>query len=247
MAQFEMAFDTSIEVPELNERDIDTANSALAFMTPAERMQWASDTFGPGLHGTTSAGRDAAFFWDNIDRSGRDIGLTFVNTGFLHPDTLGFRDALKTRYPNQRLYECGPTEEQQAEIAAARLWEHDEDEFMRITKIEPLARLHKQLGVTAMVSAIHRDQTPHRAGLDFLVARKDGYRVHPFLDWTKDGIRSYIAENRLPSNPNPMLADGIEHRRIIYSEGEVSLLGITECGLHVVDGKLVRAPKPAED
>jgi phosphoadenosine phosphosulfate reductase len=216
-------------------------NDELAGLSATDRIAWAYDTFGDSLYATTSAGKDSALQWDGIARADVPIGVTFVNTGFLHPDTLNFRSTLVSQFGGVALHECGPEPEVLEEVSTQHLWREDPESFIGIVKLEPLQRQSRDLGVTALMSAVHRDQTEHRAGLDFLTRREDGtYRVHPFLDWSAAQVAAYLDEFQLPRNPLPLLDEGIEHRDIVYFDGAVELLGIAECGLHVEDGNTLR-------
>jgi phosphoadenosine phosphosulfate reductase len=238
---FETETVTTTPTPDFDADELRAASIAVGAMDPIDRVHWARETFPDGLYATTSAGRDAALLWDTLDRSGEPVGLTFANTGFLHPATLRFRDKLMKRYGKLVLHECGPSEAVQAEVAQEELWLKDLDLFMEIVKTGPLEQLHEQLVVKALISAVRRDQTTNRAGLDFVTRRQDGtYRVHPFLDWTKEQVRAYIDENQLPRNKLPQLAEGVEHRRIVYINGAVVLIPVAECGLNVYNGKPIR-------
>lgn len=216
-------------------------NAMLARLTPVERIRWASDTFGDLLAATTSAGRDAALLWNMLAAAEVGAPLLLADTGFLHPDTLSFRDELVGRYPKIRLHQSRPDAATLAQVSANKLWRQDPATFMELTKMKPLAQLQSDLGRVVIMSAIHRDQTPNRGGLNFFECRPDGtYRVHPFLDWTQVQVRDYIARNNLPSNPLPLLTQGVSHRQIVFVDGDVERLPIEECGLNVVDGRLVR-------
>jgi phosphoadenosine phosphosulfate reductase len=222
-------------------QSLEDINDHLGSLSATARIGWAYDTFGDGLYATTSAGRDSALQWHAIHSADVPVGLTFANTGFLHPDTLDFKSTLVSEFGGLVLHECAPEPEQVEEVKARQLWRDDPEGFMGIVKLEPLKRQSQELGVTALMSAVHHDQTANRAELDYLTRREDGsYRMHPFLDWTAARVEAYLDSFDLPRNPLPLLDEGIEHRRIVYHDGTVELLGIAECGLHVVDGSTMR-------
>jgi phosphoadenosine phosphosulfate reductase len=219
--------------------DLESANQTLAAMAPAERITWATQTFGAQLVATTSAGRDAAVLWHAL--AGTAVPFIFVNTGFLHPDTLTFKGQLVAQFPNVTLIECGPDAGQIALIANQKLWKTDPALFMERTKHAPMEHALKAHNIQAVMSAIHRDQTRNRAGMPFLNRRFDGtYRIHPFLDWSQSQVDTYISEYNLPQNQLSLLKRGISHRQVVYYQGELYIMPIEECGLHVENGHIVR-------
>lgn len=120
-----------------------------------------------------------------------------------------------------------------------------------VRKVEPLERALKS--VTHWISGLRREHSDHRA--DLPVAEMDSGRgilkLYPLIDVEESEIRAYIDAHRIPYNSlhdegfpsigcapcTRAVAPG-EHPRSgrWWWESE----GAQECGLHLVDGKLVR-------
>lgn len=178
---------------------------------------------------------------DHLSKMDRSIPVIFINTGFLPDETLLFRDYLKEEY-GLRFHEYGPSQKQIKEIADRILWEVDPQTYTRITKLEPLQRAIKERKVTALLTAVRGDQTDNRSTLDVIGDGNDGeVRIRPFIDWSSSEVSGYIDKNDLPRNP--LYAKGYElvgdWHSTIPGKGREGR-AIMECGLHMVDGKLVK-------
>jgi phosphoadenosine phosphosulfate reductase len=225
------------------ENELQVANKLLAKLSPTERIAWAVDTFGDGLFAMTSAGVDSAVILEQIAAARVSIPAIHINTGFLYPETLQFRDELQERYGFQ-LHEFGPTPEQIADIELLRLWDGDMDIYSKMTKLDPLSSAIKQLNVKALISGVRADQTDNRAGLDFLGRGSDGeIRVRPLIDWDKIRVEQYIQTHNLPRNS--LYKKGYESvgdRHLTTPGSDRQGREVMECGIHVVNGKVIRRP-----
>lgn len=156
------------------------------------------------------------------------LGLTDVR--IIHPD----REAVFARDPDGILHLADP------------------DACCRLRKKEPLERA---LGdFDAWITGRKRFQTSARAALEFF-EDEDGRRikVNPLAHWAKQDVQDYIVNNRLPRHPlvsrgypsigcmpcTSEVRDGEDERAGRWRDTSKE-----ECGIHFINGKLVRG-KPA--
>jgi phosphoadenosine phosphosulfate reductase len=221
--------------------DIESVSDHLRNLSASERIKWASRMFDNGLFAMTSAGVDSALMMDHVAKSKIDIPFIHINTGFLHHETLEFRDYLMKLY-GFKFYEFGPTEIQIKRLNDSKLWATNLDEYGLITKIEPLQAAIKKLKVKALLTGIRGDQTQNRTGINIISKGKDGeLRINPFIDWTSSMVDNYIDGNKLPRNPLYYKGFGSvgDIHTTIPGKGRNGR-EVMECGLHMVNGKLVR-------
>jgi phosphoadenosine phosphosulfate reductase len=215
------------------------ASRGLEDASTEERVDWAIHMFGSGLYCLTSAGADSAVMLDHI--AGKNIDAIFINTGFLHPETVEYSHELSRKF-GVRIHETGPSQEVIDDVKQRNLDQTDLDEYSRLTKLLPLREKINQLGVTALLTGVRRTQNDHRATLDFVGIGNDReVRINALLDWPEQAISDYIAANGLPSNP---LSD-----RGYGSMGDKQLTQVgngregrilTECGIHTFGGYVIR-------
>ncbi len=229
------------------EIDLEAANELLRELTPEQRFDWGYGTFGERLAASTSCGIDAANVIDLVARSARPTPAIFVNTGFLFDLTLEHRDRLE-RTSGVQIIEFGPSQKQIDEARELQLWRPktevetgDPQRYSEITKLEPMSRAIKELGIKALISGVRRHQTPNRATLDFINFGNDGeYRINIFLDWSKSQVDEHFEAHNLLRHPMYFL--GYESVGDVHStrpgkgrEGR----GEEECGINS-DGKVIR-------
>jgi phosphoadenosine phosphosulfate reductase len=118
-----------------------------------------------------------------------------------------------------------------------------------VRKIEPLERALEDYD--AWMTGIRREQTPQRANTK-VVAWEERYgaaKIAPLAYMTKEWAHAYVAEHDVPVNP--LLKRGYKSigcepqtRPVAPDEdpraGRWAETDKTECGLHWVDGKIVR-------
>jgi phosphoadenosine phosphosulfate reductase len=222
--------------------------------TKATLARIAAD-FTPAVFASSLAAEDMVLT-DMILRAKLAIGIFTLETGRLHKETLGVLDRIRETYD----YEVKPYRPEAAAIDAYvqqnglnAFYDSVEmrKECCRIRKVEPLNRA--LAGNKAWVTGQRRAQSTTRAALD--VQEQDEAhgmtKFNPLADWSEADVWNYIRSNNVPYNPlhdKGYPSIGCEPCTRAIQPGEDVRAGrwwwenpeSKECGLHVVDGKLIR-------
>ncbi|SFP57142.1 phosphoadenylyl-sulfate reductase [Tranquillimonas alkanivorans] len=131
------------------------------------------------------------------------------------------------------------------------LHKQDPDACCALRKTEPLARALD--GFDAWITGRKRFQGATRAALQFFEVEDDTGRikVNPLAHWAKQDVQDYIVNNRLPRHPlvgkgYPSIGCAPCTSRV--KDGEDERAGRwrgrdkEECGIHFVNGRVVRGP-----
>ena len=184
------------------------------------------------------------------------IGIFTLETGRLHKETLGMLDRIKETYD----YDVTPYRPEPAAVeryvsqnGLNAFYDSVEmrKECCRIRKIEPLNRA--LAGNKSWITGQRRAQSVTRAALD--VQEDDPAhgmaKFNPLADWSEEDVWQYIRDHKVPYNPlhdQGYPSIGCEPCTRAIEPGEDVRAGrwwwetpdSKECGLHVVDGKLIR-------
>ena len=234
--------DTSLALPDL------------IAATKATLEKIASE-YTPAVFASSLAAEDMVLT-DLILRSKLAINIFTLETGRLHAETLGMLDRIKETYD----YDVTPFRPQ-PEAVAAYVEQNGLNAFYdsvdmrkeccRIRKIEPLNRALS--GNKSWVTGQRRSQSQTRAELH--VQEQDEAhamtKFNPLADWSEEDVWEYIRSNNVPYNPlhdKGYPSIGCEPCTRAIQPGEDVRAGrwwwenpeSKECGLHVVDGKLIR-------
>ncbi|MQR01570.1 phosphoadenylyl-sulfate reductase [Glaciimonas soli] len=217
--------------------------------------------FTPAVFASSLAAEDMVLT-DLILRNKLSIGIFTLETGRLHAETLGMLDTIKTTYG----YDVTPYRPQPEAIAQYvaqnglnAFYDSVEmrKECCRIRKMEPLNRA--LAGNKAWVTGQRCAQSVTRAELH--VQEQDEahgmVKFNPLADWSEADVWEYIRSNNVPYNPlhdKGYPSIGCEPCTRAIQPGEDVRAGrwwwetpeSKECGLHVVDGKLVRIKPVAQ-
>ena len=193
---------------------------------------------------------------DLILRAKLPITVFTLETGRLHKETLGMIDRIREVYG----YEVALYQPEAAAVDAYvktnglnAFYDSVEmrKECCRIRKVEPLNRA--LAGNTAWITGQRRAQSTTRSEL--AVQEDDPahgmQKFNPLADWSEEDVWHYIRSNNVPYNPlhdKGYPSIGCEPCTRAVQPGEDVRAGrwwwespdSKECGLHVVDGKLVR-------
>ena len=211
--------------------------------------------FSPAVFASSLAAEDMVLT-DMILKAKLPIGIFSLETGRLHQETLAVLDKVKARYDHDiTLYRPQP------EAMAAYVEQNGLNAFYnsvemrreccRIRKVEPLGGA--LAGNKAWVTGQRRAQSTTRAELH--VQEEDAAhgmtKFNPLADWSEEDVWAYIRANDVPYNAlhdQGYPSIGCEPCTRAVQPGEDVRAGrwwwenpdSKECGLHMVDGKLIR-------
>ncbi|MGH8806917.1 MAG: phosphoadenylyl-sulfate reductase [Noviherbaspirillum sp.] len=211
--------------------------------------------FSPAVFASSLAAEDMVLT-DMILRAKLPITIFTLETGRLHKETLGMVDRIRETYGyDLRLYkpEQAAVDAYVQQNGLNAFYDSVEmrKECCRIRKVEPLNRA--LAGNKAWVTGQRRAQSTTRAEL--AVQEDDPahgmIKFNPLADWSEEDVWNYIRSNQVPYNPlhdKGYPSIGCEPCTRAIQPGEDVRAGrwwwenpeSKECGLHVVDGKLVR-------
>jgi len=228
--------------------------NALLAQTQANLVQIATD-FLPVVFASSLAAEDMVLT-DLILRKGLPISIFTLETGRLHAQTLEMLVRIKQTYDYDVVtYRPEPemlqTYVQQNGLNAFYESVQMRKECCRIRKVEPLKRA--LAGNKAWVTGQRRAQSSTR--IDLQMQEQDTahemIKFNPLADWSEEDVWHYILSNKVPYNPlhdQGYPSIGCEPCTRSIEPGEDVRAGrwwwenplSKECGLHVVDGKLIR-------
>tara|TARA_B100001109_G_C18863073_1_gene475142 strand:+ start:3355 stop:4011 length:657 start_codon:yes stop_codon:yes gene_type:complete len=172
-----------------------------------------------------------------IDKS---IPVYYLNTGYLFPDTLAFKDRLQEELGlNFIALESSIPKSQQRDENGQLFFTSDPDYccFLNKTKpMEPILATHD-----VWINGIRADQNANRAGMKVEEKTPQGaLRYHPMLYWTSKDIFEYRKLHQLPEHPMELkgyLSIGCEpctRKHLDGDERTARWFGMNkvECGLH---------------
>ncbi len=194
----------SLTVP-FQEIDAHRVNERLSDLSAREIVEWASHMFGDGLVMSTSFGIQSAVMLHLVTQVTPGIPVIWVDTGYLPSETYRFADQLTSRLRlNLHIYRS-PISPVEMETQHGKLWESnnagDLDLYDQIRKVEPMNRALRQLGATAWLSGLRREQTEFRKKLSPLTFDGTHYKVLPILSWTSQDVYEYLSAHDLPYHP----------------------------------------------
>ncbi len=209
----------------------------------------------PAVFASSLAAEDMVLT-DMILKAGLPIGIFSLETGRLHPETLEVLDKVKAKYG----YDIALFRPQ-AEAVDAYVAQNGVNAFYdsvemrreccRIRKVEPLGRA--LAGNKAWVTGQRRAQSATRAELHVQEddAAHNMTKFNPLADWSETDVWNYIRDNGVPYNAlhdQGFPSIGCAPCTRAIQPGEDVRAGrwwwenpdSKECGLHMVDGKLIR-------
>ena len=176
-----------------------------------------------------------------ISRIDKSIPVYFLNTGFLFPATIEFKDRIANDFGLEIIgLESDTPKIHQLDVKGQLMYVADPDYCCYLNKVKPLEPILMQYDV--WVNGIRADQNENRKNMSVEQdASFDSKRYHPMLKWSSKDIYQYIKEFDLPAHPlekTGYLSIGCEPcTRIIQDGGNERNarwfgLNKTECGLH---------------
>ena len=221
--------------------EIEKLSQEFETKTPQEIIKWAVDNFWPQVALSSSFQTQSVPLLHMAWTVRRDILIFFLDTGYHFWETHMFRERLSAHWKLNVLDVY--RDSRWDEFARGRtrsLPLEDPNLCCYIHKVAPMQKALKDM--KAWISGIRRDQTAVRAQAQILELQDDGLlKINPLLNWTKEDVRKYSEEHRLPSHPlfqrgyrsigcaPCTVAIGVSDDE---RAGRWSGRGKTECGLH---------------
>jgi len=218
-------------------------------------LQRVAAEFSPAVLASSLAAEDMVLT-DLILRHKLSIGIFSLETGRLHAETLAVIGKVKETYGYDiELFRPEPAEvEQYVQNHGLNAFYDSVDlrkECCRIRKVEPLKRA--LAGKKAWITGQRRGQSATRSELQIeeYDAGHGLAKFNPLADWSENDVWDYIRGNNVPYNAlhdKGYPSIGCEPCTRAIQPGEDVRAGrwwwenpeSKECGLHVVDGKLIR-------
>jgi phosphoadenosine phosphosulfate reductase len=170
------------------------------------------------------------------------IPVVFLDTGWLFPETLAYRDVLIEKLGLRDVRSVKPLEETLSrEDAEGDLWYSNPDACCRIRKVEPLARALRPFA--GWINGRKRFQGGLRAAIPVVEADGERLKFNPFAQVSRKDIEAIFSSAGLP--PHPLSASGFQSvgcmpctSRTAPNEdaraGRWRGRGKTECGIHTM-------------
>jgi phosphoadenosine phosphosulfate reductase len=211
--------------------------------------------FTPAVFASSLAAEDMVLT-DLILKAELPIAIFSLETGRLHAETLAMIDRVKETYDYDiALFRPDPlaVERYVTQNGLNAFYESVDmrKECCRIRKVEPLGRA--LAGKRAWITGQRRAQSATRAEL---AVQEDDlshamHKFNPLTDWSEENVWEYLRSNNVPYNAlhdRGFPSIGCEPCTRAVQPGEDVRAGrwwwenpeSKECGLHVVDGKLIR-------
>ena len=181
--------------------------------------------------------------------------VLFIDTEMLFAETLEYQQRLAESLPLTDIRMIRADATRRAEIDPdGTLHQSDPDACCALRKTEPLENALAPFD--AWITGRKRYQGSTRQALDFFEMESPArIKINPLAHWGREDLEDYIVNNRLPRHP--LVAKGYpsigcapctspvapgEDPRSGRWRGQAK----TECGIHFVNGKMVRGPIAAE-
>ena len=237
--------------PGASPRDYAQESLALEGKTPAERLARAVELF-PGrddLLFTSSFGAGSGVLLHLWSQVARHLPVVFLDTGFLFPETLAYRDQLVDQLQLKlEIVRPAVAREDFLKEHGSNIYEFNPDFCCENNKVAPLrSYLSRAKG---WISGLRRDQSKARADTPILLPtlseegadeREGPVKVHPLATMTAAEAKAYMIEHGVAEHPlvarrylsigcapcTSPVAEGDDERA-----GRWAGKGKTECGIH---------------
>jgi phosphoadenosine phosphosulfate reductase len=244
-----------------DENTLTRYRQALVGASPEACLRWAAETFPGQVVFASSLGAEDQVLFDIASKAGllsatHGIVPFTLDTGRLFPETLELLSRTEAKYAARiRVYYPDSTEvEAMVAEGGIDLFRNSVDERHRccdVRKVRPLRRALR--GQKLWIVGLRQDQNQNRAGLEKLVWDDANglLKLSPLLDWTFESVQAYLDEQGVPHNvlhARGYPSIGCAPCTRAVAPGEDPRSGrwwweqetARECGLHLVNGRLVR-------
>ncbi len=221
--------------------DLAAFNQSFGKASSSEVIAVVARAFPGRIAVVSSFGTQSAVLLDLVARVDRTLPIIFLDTGWIFPETLAYRDALIDRLGLTNVSSVTPDmDELETEDPDGRLWATDGGRCCYLRKVAPLARALE--GLDAWITGRKRFQTDSRAALPLFEIAEQRLKINPLAGWSKYDLDTYFGSRNLPRHP--LEAEGFASIGCMPCtartlEGEDDHSGRwqesdkTECGIHL--------------
>ncbi len=199
----------------------------------------------------SSFGAESAVLLSLAMKVRSDLPVIFLDTHKHFSETLEYVSTLRDSLSIETLTITRPRgAEIEALDAHGLLHQTDSDSCCHIRKTLPMVRALNPYD--AWITGRKRFQTANREQLEIVEVQEGWLKINPLAAWAASDVFAYAKELNLP--PHPLVAHGFrsigcEPCTVAVSADGDSRAGRwqdqdkTECGIHIVDGKVIRERK----
>ncbi|MFA8434509.1 MAG: phosphoadenylyl-sulfate reductase [Marinifilaceae bacterium] len=175
-----------------------------------------------------------------ISRIDNSIPIYFINTGFLFPETIQYKDQLAKEFGLNIIdTKSLVPKSQQKDTNGNLLFTCDPDYCCYLNKVQPLDAVLADNDV--WINGVRADQSAVRKQMNVEQDAPHGViRFHPMLDWSKPEVFRYLKEHNLPRHPldaqgyDSIGCEPCTRKMVLGDERAARWFGMkkTECGLN---------------
>lgn len=199
----------------------------------------------------SSFGVESAVLLHMVASIDRTTPVIFLNTGKLFGETLAYRETVVEAFGLTNVHDIRPDPVDTARSdPRGNLWNSNGAACCHIRKVLPLQRA--LTGYTAWITGRKRFQSRGRASIAIFETEFERIKVNPLAGWAPKRVMAYARDHDLP--PHPLVELGY---RSVGCAPCTSPVGASEdaragrwrgdnrdeCGIHMVGGRPVRAPR----
>ena len=189
----------------------------------------------------SSFGADSAVLLHMVSTIDPTTPIVFVDTGYLFPETLAYRDELVALLGLTNVQAVEPSVDDLATFDPdSFLWSTDPDACCEVRKVMPLGRA--VAGYDAWITGRKRFQSSTRASLPLFETEGERIKINPLAGWDATRFLEYLDAHGLPRHrlvAKNYLSIGCIPCTSPVKPGEDARAGRwrgkgkTECGIHV--------------
>ena len=199
------------------------------------------DLYPGGIALVSSFGADSAVLLHMVSTIDPTTPIVFVDTGYLFPETLAYRDELVALLGLTNVQAVEPSVDDLATFDPdSFLWSTDPDACCEVRKVMPLGRA--VAGYDAWITGRKRFQSSTRASLPLFETEGERIKINPLAGWDATRFLEYLDAHGLPRHrlvAKNYLSIGCIPCTSPVKPGEDARAGRwrgkgkTECGIHV--------------
>lgn len=197
----------------------------------------------------SSFGAEAVVLLHMVSEIDAALPVLLNETGMLFPETLDYQRHVSKTLGLSNVQLIRPdADELRHDDPDGRLHRRDADACCHLRKVAPLNRALKSYA--AWITGRKRFQSSVREAMPFVERDEDGRtKFNPLADWSASDVVRYIEDHGLPRHPlvgRGYRSIGCAPCTSPVGAGEDTRAGRwrgqskTECGIHIVDGRVVR-------